>query len=338
MKKGFLFIVGGLIGFFGFGQAPSGYYDSAAGLDGDDLREALHQIIKGHTSKSYDNLWDYFDDTDSKSNGKIWDMYSVNEYTFSSDQCGNYSQEGDCYNREHSFPKSWYNDASPMNSDLFHVYPTDGWVNGKRSNLPYGEVSSASWTGSNGSKVGSSSVGGFSGNVFEPRDEYKGDFARTYFYMMTRYKDVASGWSSDMLSGNDLATWAKDMLMDWHKTDTVSQKEIDRNNAIYRIQSNRNPYIDNPIYANYVWGDESPEPGTQSINQKLEGIKLYYVEGILNLEIKNTAVEELRIFSVIGNEVFTKKLNSKTNTLNLNLTTGTYIAVLDGVGVKFFVD
>lgn len=246
------------------GQIPPGYYDSADGLQGFPLKTELYNIIKGHTARSYNNLWTDFQSTDKKANGKVWDMYSDNpngtppyEYTFITDQCGNYGSENDCYNREHSMPKSWFNDGTPMYTDLFHLYPTDGYVNGKRSNYPFGQVGNASWTSMNGSKLGTSSYPGYSGTVFEPIDAYKGDFARTYFYMATRYENVVANWSSPMFAGNNTtvyATWVVNLLLEWHEADPVSQKEINRNNAVYQIQHNRNPYIDFPEWAYSIWG------------------------------------------------------------------------------------
>ena len=246
---------------------PSSYYNSANGKTGTNLELALHKIIRGHTRRSYSQLWTDFQTTDKKSNGKVWDMYSdvpggtpSYEYTFSSDQCGTYSAESDCYNREHSFPKSWWgggtSSTDTMYTDLFHLVPTDGYVNYKRNNYPYGEVSSASWTSSNGCKVGSCSYTGYSGTVFEPIDEYKGDFARNYFYMATRYKNLIDSWgsNSDMLDGSEFSSWALNLLLDWHEQDPVSQKEIDRNNDVYGIQGNRNPFIDHPEYVPRIWG------------------------------------------------------------------------------------
>ena len=255
-----------------FAQVPDNYYDSANGLDGETLRSALHDIIDNHDSKSYSSLWTHFQSTDQKSNGKVWDMYSdipggtpPYEYTFITNQCGNYGGEGDCYNREHSWPKSWFNEAAPMNTDLFHLYPTDGYTNGMRSNLPFGEVSSASWTSQNGSKKGTMDAYGFSGTVFEPIDAYKGDFARTYFYMSTRYYNEDGSWdNNEMVNGADLKSWAVDMLLDWHEADSVSQKEIDRNDAVYDIQNNRNPYIDHPEWVACVWAE--CETGTENIS------------------------------------------------------------------------
>lgn len=249
-------------------QAPAAYYSSAEGLSGSQLMVALHNIIDDHNVVSYTSLWTHFQSSDKKSNGKVWDMYSdvpggtpPYEFSFGSDQCGNYSGEGDCYNREHSWPQSWFNSASPMTSDLFHLYPTDGYVNGQRGNYAYGEVGTATWTAENGSKKGNCTYPGFSGTVFEPIDEYKGDFARTYFYMSTRYYGEDSGWSnSDMTNKSTLLPWAKNLLMEWHIKDPVSAKEIARNNVVYGIQQNRNPYIDRPEFAIQIFSGDYPKP------------------------------------------------------------------------------
>ena len=177
------------------------------------------------------------------------------QFTFYSDQCGNYGQEGDCYNREHSFPKSWFGGTNyPMYTDLFQLYPTDGYVNNRRGNYPYGEVNSASWASQNGCKVGNNTTPGYSGTVFEPIDAYKGDFARTYFYMATRYFEEDNGWpGSPMVDGSQPKTWALNMLHNWHTEDPVSEKEINRNNDVYDIQDNRNPFIDHPWFVDAIW-------------------------------------------------------------------------------------
>ena len=251
---------------------PPGYYDDAQGLDGEPLRLALHNIIDDHIPQSYSSLYGHFQSTDAKSDGTVWDMYSdvpggtppyIYNFT-SADQCGNYSGEGDCFNREHSWPKSWFNEGMPMNTDLFHIYATDGYVNGMRSNHPYGEVESTTWTSQNGSQRGNMNSYNHNGTVFEPIDEYKGDFARTYFYMSTRYYTEDSGWDdNDMVNGSNLKDWAVAMLMDWHLQDSVSQKEIDRNDAVYAIQENRNPFIDHPEWVGCVWGE--CDSGTENL-------------------------------------------------------------------------
>jgi hypothetical protein len=155
-----------------------------------------------------------------------------------------------------------------MQSDLFHVYPTDGKVNGIRSNWPFGEVGNTTQVSTNGSKLGTSSFTGYSGTVFEPINEYKGDFARTYFYMATCYENLIGNWVSNgnagsVLSGNSFPAydqWYLNLLAKWHQQDPVSTKELDRNNAVYAIQGNRNPFIDHPEYAGTIWGFTTTSP------------------------------------------------------------------------------
>lgn len=237
------------------------YYQDANGKKGKSLKTALFGIIKSPNVVSYKGLWDAYKKTDLRSDGKIWDMYSdITNFDPDKGHAGNYSKEGDMYNREHSFPKSWFNDAKPMYSDIVHVVPADGYVNNRRSNLPYGETD-GTWKSHGGfSKVGTCSLPGYSGKVFEPNDEYKGDFARIYFYMATCYEDKISSWSSDMLSHNSYPAykqWVIDMLLRWAKNDPVSKKEIDRNNAVQRVQGNRNPFVDYPGLEQYIWGNKT---------------------------------------------------------------------------------
>ena len=234
-------------------QIPSGYYDPAVGQQGEALKNALHDIIKNHHVVSYGDLLDGFAYTDCKPNGKIWDIYSNFEYSLSGN-CGQYDEEGDCWNREHTWPQSWFNEKTTPRSDLFHVYPTDGFVNGKRGNYPYGEVGNPTYTSGNGSKLGKCTTTGYSGTVFEPVDEYKGDIARGFFYMSVRYSGEDSGWgTSDMTNKAQIMDWAMTMLLRWSDEDPVSDKEIARNNAVYGYQNNRNPFIDHPEYARMIW-------------------------------------------------------------------------------------
>lgn len=244
-------------------QEPAGYYDNAKGKNKKALLSALHQIVGDHKNVGYDGLWTVYEKSDVREDGTVWDMYSTATYYPGKKQCGNYKLVGDCYNREHSFPKSWFGNKSPMVSDAFHIYPTDGKVNGQRSNYAYGETAGGTTLPSNGSakalgKLGSCTFPGCSGTVFEPVDEYKGDFARTYFYMAACYQDKIKGWNSPMLAGNDYPcykTWAINLLLKWSREDPVSQKETDRNNAVYEFQRNRNPFIDHPELAEYIWGN-----------------------------------------------------------------------------------
>lgn len=244
------------------GQIPPGYYNPAAGLSGNALKTALHNIIKNHNSISYNSLWTAYKKTDAKPNGKVWDIYSdipggtpPYQFSFSTDQCGTYSTEGDCYNREHTWPQSWFNSVNGPVSDLFHIYPTDGKVNGIRSNYPYGHVGSSSWTSLNGGKLGLCSDPGFGQTVFEPIDAYKGDIARGYFYMSTRYYSEDAGWTSSVATNKStILPWQVNVLLQWHHQDPVSAKEIARNDSIYyRFQHNRNPFIDHPEWADSIW-------------------------------------------------------------------------------------
>lgn len=242
-------------------QIPNNYYSSANNKSGSTLKTALSSCIVNHTELSYISLWTAFLTTDVH-NDIIWDMYSDSSAykPGGSKQGASYSGELDSYNREHSFPKSWFNNATPMYTDLHHIVPTDGYINGRRSNYPYGETSNPTYKSLKGfSKLGPCNKDiGYSGTVFEPNDIYKGDFARIYFYMLTCYENQISNWSSPMLDGNKypgFSTWALNMLLRWAKEDPVSQKEIDRNNAVYKIQGNRNPYIDYEGLEQYVWGD-----------------------------------------------------------------------------------
>ncbi len=266
-----------------FAQIPTGYYNTATGT-GYTLKTQLKtRITTGHVDQGYGSIWGLytqaaFRDNYYENNGTLLDMYSEKptgidsyEYSSTSQQCGNYGAEGDCYNREHLVPQSYFDNfqVDPMKNDPFHVVPSDGKVNGDRNNLPFGVVASGTYLSSNGSKRGSNTVNGFSnysGTVFEPIDEFKGDIARAYFYFATRYEDYMDDFYS---AANASTCQAKNMfdgsinkvfndnfillLIKWHLQDPVSAKEIAQNNAIYNYQGNRNPYIDHPEYVCSIW-------------------------------------------------------------------------------------
>lgn len=251
-----------------YADIPAGYYNSADSKKGSALLSALHNCIDGHTTLSYSSLENYYDDTDLTADGYIWDMYSTCKFTINDDG-GSQSRICDVWNKEHSVPQSWFGEASPMKSDLFHVYPTDARVNNFRSNYPYGETSNRSYIDGDSKALGylgSSNFSGYSGKVFEPVDQYKGDFARTYFYMVARYLDKSFNKSENgkvvftySNGTTGLTTYAVNLFLKWHRQDPVSQKEIDRNNAVYKHQKNRNPFIDYPYLAEYIWGEKKNE-------------------------------------------------------------------------------
>ena len=245
------------------------YYKSADGKKGAALKTALCGIIYNRTERGsaddvYKMLWKDFKTTDVRSDGKVWDMYSnITNFTFGTDQdSGNHSYEGKAYNREHSFPKSWFGGkVMPMYADLFHLYPTDGKVNENRGDLPFGETNGSNKNSANDfSKIGVCTYPGYTGTVFEPNDIYKGDFARTYFYMVTCYEEKLPDWvnkgnANITINSSGLVTWQLEMLMKWSKNDPVSaDKETPRNIAVYGIQGNRNPFIDYPGLEEYIWG------------------------------------------------------------------------------------
>jgi endonuclease I/chitodextrinase len=264
-----------LISIVSFGQIPSGYYATATST-GYTLKTQLYNIIKGHTDQGYAGLYVTYETSDIdnfyENDGTVLDMYSENptsvdpyNYSISSAQrCGTISNEGSCYNREHIIPQSVFAEGFPMKSDAHSVTPTDGKVNGIRSNFPHGTVASVAITTLNGSKMGSSGIAGYLGSIFEPIDEFKGDIARMYFYFATRYENTVAGYSFPMFNGTAdqvFTTAFLNMLLTWHAQDPVNAREISRNNAIYARQNNRNPYIDRPEFVQAIW---NPVADTQN--------------------------------------------------------------------------
>ena len=255
---------------------PRDYYpNSLEGKNGAELKTELHNLLKNHTrlpygSRDYNQIactWTVFKKSDVRPNGKVWDMYSNNSYNFSN---GAGATKG--MNIEHSVPKSWWGDAydetaTPLTRfkydgsyDLHHLTPSDAAANTAKSNYPLGEVDSPLFD--NGvTKVGTGQANGRATNLFEPADEYKGDFARMYLYFVTCYQDYS--WKSSALSmfaQNSYPTlnaYGQSLLLKWHRQDPVSQKEIDRDNAVYSFQGNRNPFIDYPNMVEYIWGDST---------------------------------------------------------------------------------
>ncbi len=292
MRLSTIFIVIFLISIRTSGQIPNGYYNSAEGLTGTPLKSALHDIIDDHLAKPYGTIDVYFPTLDAKPNGKVWDIYSYvftglqpYEYTFGTHECDaglNYNSEGDCFNKEHIWPQSKYNQQMPMRSDLHQLVPTDGWVNNKRAAYPFGDVSNVSWTSDNGSLLGTSQTyTGYTDKVFEPIDSFKGDVARMIFYMVTRYHGESSNWTDwEMANGGDLTDDAIALLRAWHTADPVSQKEADRNNAIYNIQSNRNPFVDYPFLVDCIWGNDCTP---LSVNQSTKEEEIQINNGVIFL-------------------------------------------------------
>ncbi len=258
----------------GFSQIPAGYYDTATST-GFALKTQLYNKISPHTVVVYGaGLWNLYQTSDVRPNGNVWDIYSNCNFIFGPVANGGNQDDGtlgtvECqrYNKEHTFPKSWFGgvNGTAMYSDAFHVMPADKKDNGMRGSLAYGVVNpNITNPIGNGWKIGACIVPNYpySLQVFEPADEFKGDIARNYFYMATCYENLIGSWQTldpngdtvlDGSNDNVFEPWFLNMLLIWNNQDPVSQKEIDRNNAIYAVQGNRNPFIDHPEYACQIW-------------------------------------------------------------------------------------
>ena len=331
-----------------FCQIPTGYYNNAEGKTGDALRAALRDIAKtGQVKLTYAKVYTSFATTDviAPADSVVWDMYSNCNYTVITGQCtGGTSEECKGYAREHCMPNSWWGGIDDANhdqyTDLNHLFPADQYVNQKKSDHPIGQVTSPTWTSINGSKIGPCSwTGGITATVFEPIDEYKGDFARAWLYVATRYMDSLSHWVTSYpnteagevinSTGNNFKQWFIDMLVKWSIDDPVSQKEIDRNNNIYynTAQHNRNPFIDHPEYICEIWSSSYciaqsiPKTNTVLINE----ISLYPnpANGKVTCSIisETESKQTLEVFNFLGQNIFNKiiELQSGNNNFDIDL-------------------
>lgn len=251
----------------------AGYYNKMNGKSGAALKQAAKECVQSHKTLEYyslPNYWQYSDVYPELVDGckRWWDMYSDAIYLIRSNQSGTQSFSANKMQREHSVPKSWWKNSmgsveyTPAYSDMWNLYPSDGAANQAKLNYPMGPTASTSFN--NGvTKVGGAQTGygGGSSKVFEPADEYKGDFARAFMYMATVYDDIS--WVINYMFKQEtyptLQTWAINMLLDWGRRDVVSQKEIDRNNVVEQYQGNRNPFVDFPELAEYIWGSRQGE-------------------------------------------------------------------------------
>lgn len=258
------------------------YYQAADGQCGEALKTAFFQIINGeyqgvqfqqikYGSGRLNGVWGAYATTDVLDDSvTIRDRYSnITHYQLGDDQASSgHTTEGEGgYAREHTIPQSWFKNSTVNGTkvgpgtDLYHLYPVDTKVNGMRSNYPYGENEGESWQSANGySKRGVCTFEGYDGMCFEPNDEWKGDLARTYFYMVTCYEDVQPLWESEMLNSTtypSFSEWALRLLLKWSRQDPVDSIEIKRNEAVCVIQHNRNPFIDYPGLEEFIWGDST---------------------------------------------------------------------------------
>ena len=314
-------------------QLAPGYYNNAEGKKDALLKTALHTIIRPHTQLEYYSSSTHFRSTDWHPEGYFWDMYSRERRSSWSN-----------LNREHSMPKSWWSpqpEYTVAYSDLHNLYPSNIEANSAKSNYPLGVVGTVYEFDNGTSKVGPNTYPGYSGAVFEPANEYKGDFARTYMYMVTCYEDYAMNWRStgteSMLYQNSYPVfkpYAVSILMKWHRDDPVSQKEIDRNNAVHAIQGNRNPYIDYPLLAEFLWGSskgqlwDAKAAGGSVID--VFSLSYQYDRGALLVRLSPAAEVPYHIYSVDGRELLAGTLsgaNSTTISLKGKVEKGVYLFV-----------
>lgn len=236
-------------------QIPAGYYSAAVGKADAELKTALYNIIRNHDVLEYYSSSTSFRKTDWHPDGYFWDMYSNYKRTAWSASM----------NREHNMPKSWWSTAPETTtaySDLHNLYPSDAGANTAKSNYPLGVVGGNPDYTNGVVKVGKNTYSGYVGTVFEPANQYKGDFARDYMYVVTCYENYANNWRSTgtasmLFSGGTYPVfkpYAANLLLEWSRNDPVSEKEIVRNNAVYLLQGNRNPFIDYPVLAELIWG------------------------------------------------------------------------------------
>lgn len=258
-------------------QGPGSYYDNIdKNATGAALQQELTALISKHKMLTYADLWTAFQTTDEGLDrvdgcpaNLIDDIYSDTCWTAVTEQCGNYKKEGDCYNREHSWPKSWWNGSAsvPAYTDLNHMRPTDGYDNNRRANFPFGYVDpnvAPAWTTSNGCKLGpcvaapGSSQPVPATSCWEESDELKGEMARVYLYMETSYADIFTCCDTDGTVGAKMKPWLLETMLDWHARFPVSAAEAGRNDRVFQVQGNRNPFIDFPQWVDKIWG---PAPG-----------------------------------------------------------------------------
>jgi endonuclease I len=340
MKHLYFFIF--LMSSVAFAQVPSGYYNTATGT-GFTLKTQLYTIIsESHQPQPFSTHWSFFESADVLPNGKVWDIYANCDFDFGTPDNGGDQDVGtggnvECefFNREHTFPTSWFGNIEPVRSDVVQLLPVDKKVNNERGNLPYGEVSNAFFTSTNGSVRGNAGITEVNGQAFEVIDEYKGDIARIFFYIATRYEDLIAGWETlnadgdKMLDGSSdkvFEQWALDMLYSWHLNDPVNQKEIDRNNLIYNYQNNRNPFVDNPDYVFEIWQNVLSVDDF-SLNNSITMYPNPNASNEVNI-ISNKEITS-EIFNILGKKVMTKKIDATHKAIDISsLTSGIYLVKL----------
>ncbi len=258
MRKQILSTLCLLLASTAFAQIPSDYYSTADGKSKSELKTALHKKIKSHTILSYNDLWEAYETTDvvPGTSDQIFDMFSTETYY--------YSTRGSEVNREHVVPQSWWGGGGTANaySDLFNVLPSDATANSNKSNYPLGKITGSVKYDNGRIRIGKGTEMGGAPYVFEPYDEFKGDFARIYLYVATCYENISwvekyYAFDGGVNAYPTLKQWIIPTLLEWNRQDPVSEWEIERQENVYGIQKNRNPFIDYPVLAEFIWGDST---------------------------------------------------------------------------------
>ena len=328
------------------------------------FKSSLFRLLQSNsiilTYSSVDNYYNQTDLKPAESGGGdvIIDKYSSENpngldsctFRYPADFClgRSSSTECFCYDKEHVFPKSWFGgvDVYPMYSDLHFIWPADNYVNFRKGNLPIGYVNSPFYTSKNGSKIGTSKTSlnynYNSSNIFEPIDSFKGDFARAYMYVITRYQDSIVNWIGRSTAGNVLDgnkypgfdSWILKLCVKWHKLDPPSAIERKRNDAVFTIQGNRNPYIDYPHWVEKVFGVDGNSGACVASairNNKSIEFSLYpnpVSDDVVHLNTGTPITEDaiIEVTDILGRKLITQKINNGSSAdINVsNLVNGIY--------------
>jgi endonuclease I len=222
----------------GTGKFSGAAYATTQGLWESELKSQLFNLVNNHTVLGYNTGRDRMYETiDDPQNNDTLECIYTGRKIYARNRTEAQAQN---FNAEHSWPQSNFGSADPMVSDIHHLFPTDETANSQRSNYPFGPVvSNVTWQ-VGGSKLGRNPNGQ---TAFEPRDVHKGDVARVMFYFLLRYPTNYGGF---------MDVNQEFYLRQWYRSDTVSQKEILRNNAIAVYQGKRNPLVDHPEFIDRI--------------------------------------------------------------------------------------
>ncbi|NPA67303.1 MAG: T9SS type A sorting domain-containing protein [Chlorobi bacterium] len=303
-------------------QIPDGYYDSATGLEGNELKNALHDIIDNHTELDYDDLWDVLKESDEDPNNSnnfilIYTGRSISKSSSYPD-----------WNREHVWAKSHgdFDTDPPAGTDAHHIRPADVSVNSDRGSLDFDN---------GGTQHDEATECYYDSDSWEPRDAVKGDIARMMFYMAVRYEGDDTSYDLELLdytptSGEYFGKLST--LLQWNEDDPVDDFERHRNEVVYSYQHNRNPFVDHPEWVNCIWANDCSSGIYEArSNNPSSNIKIFPDPAISELNIKNNlTISSIKISNVTGQTVLNaNNINNINYNLNIaNLTKGIYFLII----------